>query len=145
MNLEKDRTIEILFYYYFNRRNKKITNKKEYWLTINNLCELYSIDTASIIKATRILLADENIPQEAETVYLLNKIGVSVRQLNKCTGIYWQKKIEYEANFEKGIIPKIEPKIKDILIKKNMILFMQALIEFIGIFNNLSLDKLLKD
>jgi hypothetical protein len=144
MDINKDRTIEILIYYYFNRRDNKINGRREYWIAISNLCALYGIDQTCIVKATRILLAPENVPQEDETVYLMNQMGVSVRQLNRITGIYWQKKIEHEANFAKKILPKIEPRIKDVFIKKNLILFIQALIEFTGIFNNLSLDKLLK-
>jgi hypothetical protein len=136
--IEKDRLIEILFYLYFNNKDSRITGKAEFWDMIKSICVLYKINNISVAQALRLLTNKENRPEEAETVYLFNKIGTSVRHLNKISGIYWQKKIAIEADITAGNIPEIRNRITDVIIKRAMRDFVYAVYDINGILKYIS-------
>lgn len=143
-SVEKDRLIEILFYLFFNNTDSKMLATTNYWKMINSICEAYNIEAHTVSKAVRILIAKENMPTEEEVFYLLNKAGLSVRPINKISGIYWQKQINYVKNFEIGKTPKIDRKILDIVMKKSMRDFINAVYSVFGIFNNIELKTIQK-
>lgn len=143
-SVEKDRLIEILFYLFFNNTDSKMLATTNYWKMINSICEAYNIEAHTVSKAVRILIAKENMPTEEEVFYLLNKAGLSVRPINKISGIYWQKQINYIKNFEIGKTPKIDRKILDIVMKKSMRDFINAVYSVFGIFNNIELKTIQK-
>ena len=87
-SVEKDRLVEILFYLFFNNTDSKMLATTNYWKMINSICEAYNIEAHIVSKAVRILIAKENMPTEEEVFYLLNKAGLSVRPINKISGIY---------------------------------------------------------
>lgn len=140
---EKDRLIEILIYLYFNNKDAKILAKEDFWHAIKNICNIYKIDSLSISKSVRILMASENVPNDEETYYLLKKLGLSVRQINRVSGIYWQKQKAFDEKFTKEI-PYIKRRIVDIVVKKNIRDFIFALYEVLGIFGSVDI-KLLED
>ena len=141
---EKDRSVEILFYLYFNNFETEMLGKSEFWITIQNLCKIYNIDSLAVSKAVRLLLIPENIPTDEETYYLLNQLGLSVRPINKISGIYWQKQIQFQENFNAGLIPTIRRRITDIVMKRNIRDFILALYNLFGIFNNIDMKLLEK-
>ena len=143
-SIEKDRLVEILFYLFFNNTDSKMLATTNYWKMINSICEAYNIEAHTVSKAVRILIAKENMPTEEEVFYLLNKAGLSVRPINKISGIYWQKQINYVKNFEIGKTPKIDRKILDIVMKKSMRDFINAVYSVFGIFNNIELKTIQK-
>ena len=143
-NIEKDRLLEVLFFLYFNNKNTKMIGSKNFWNAILNVCVLYNIDNISISKAVRILTAVENRPNEREIYYLLNKLGLSVRPINKISGIYWQKQVKYNKEFEEGNLPKIRNRVLDVVMKRSIRDFIFAIYDFIGIFNCIDL-KILED
>ena len=143
-NIEKDRLLEVLFFLYFNNKNTKMIGSKNFWNAILNVCVLYNIDNISISKAVRILTAVENRPNEREIYYLLNKLGLSVRPINKISGIYWQKQVKYTKEFEEGNLPKIRNRVLDVVMKRSIRDFIFAIYDFIGIFNCIDL-KILED
>ena len=140
---EKDRCVEVLFYLYFTNIDDKLIGNANFWITINNLCTLYNIDNIAISKAIRILLVSENVPSDEETYYLLNKLELTVRPINKISGIYWQKQIQFQEEFNKGKIPVIKRRIVDIVSKRSMRDFISAMYSLFSIFNNI--DKRLID
>lgn len=142
---EKDRLVEVLIYLYFNNKPEQILGKSEFWMTIRNMCDLYKIESLSISKSVRILMAKENVPQDDEIYYLLNKMGMTVRPIRSISGIYWQKQIEFQKQFETST-PVIRRRITDIVTKKNMKDFIFALYETLGIFGSVDskmLEKIL--
>ena len=141
---EKDRFVEILFLQYFNNKSSKILGKAEFWNIITNICNLYNIDNIAISKSVRILLAEENIPTEEESFYLLDKAGLTVRPINKITGIYWQKQVSFRNDFNNGKIPTIKRRITDIVIKKSLRDFINAIYDVFGIFKYVD-KKILED
>jgi hypothetical protein len=136
--IEKDRLIEILFYLYFNSKDSKITGKAEFWDMLRSICKLYNINNIAVAQALRILTAKENRPEDSETVYLFNKIDTSVRNLNKISGIYWQKKIAIEKEIEEGKVPIIKNRILDVTIKRAMRDFVYAIYDMNGILKYIS-------
>lgn len=136
--IEKDRLIEILFYLYFNNKDSRMTGKAEFWDMIKSVCKLYNINNIAVAQAIRILTAKENRPEDAETVYLFNKIDTSVRHLNKISGIYWQKKIQYEKEFDDGKLPIIKNRITDVIMKRAMRDFVYAIYDINGILKYIS-------
>lgn len=138
---EKDRLAEVLLYLYFNEKPETVLGKKEFWEAIRNICDMYKIDSLSISKAVRILMAKENIPQDDEIYYLLNHMGMSVRPIKKVSGIYWQKQVELA---KKAVTspPVIKRRITDIVIKKNIRDFLLALYDVLGIFSNIDIKML---
>ncbi len=140
---ERDRCVEVLFYLYFNNVNEKVLEKADFWTTINNLCKIYDIDSLSISKAIRILLVQENIPTDKEMYYLLNQIGLTVRPLNKISGVYWQRQVKFQKEIESGDLPVIHRKIVDVVMKRSMRDFIFAMYDFFSIFGNID-KKLLE-
>lgn len=141
---EKDRLIEVLFYLFFNNTDAKTLGKAEYWEMIHSICKAHNIEAHTVSKAVRLLIAKENIPSEEEIYYLLNEAGLTVRPINKISGIYWQKQIKYGDQFKLGMIPKIDRKITDIVVKKSMRDFIMAMYSTFGIFNNIELKTIQK-
>lgn len=142
---EKDRCVEVLFYLYFNNVNENVLGKATFWNTINNLCQIYDIDSLSISKAIRILLISENIPSDKEMYYLLNKLGLTVRPLNKISGVYWQKQVKFQEEITAGKIPTIHRRITDIVMKRSMRDFIYAMYNFFSIFSNIDITLLEKN
>lgn len=140
---EKDRLFEILLYLYFSNFSEEMTKKPEFWNTLNSLCLMFGISSNAIIRAIRILMAPENVPQEDETYYLLNKLGLTVRPIRKISGIYWQKQKVFEENF-KVSPPKIVRRIADVVLRKNVRDFIFAIYQFTGIFSYVDI-KLVED
>lgn len=123
---EKDRLAEIVFYLYFDNKSEETITNRDFWEVINSICKLYSIDSIAITKAVRILMAEENAPQEDETYYLLHNIGLTVRPIKKLTGIYWQKQKAIEEKLSKTPIT-IHRRINDVIVKRNMRAFLEAM------------------
>ena len=86
-------------------------------------------------------MAKENVPQEEETYYLFNKMGMSVRPIRRISGIYWQKQIEFQKQFETKT-PVIKRRITDIVVKRNMRDFIFALYKTLGIFGDIDAKAL---
>ena len=146
-SVEKDRLVEILFYLFFNNTDSKMLATTNYWKMINSICEAYNIEAHIISKAVRILIAKENIKKTKQPQVhdgAVNKAGLSVRPINKISGIYWQKQINYIKNFEIGKTPKIDRKILDIVMKKAMRDFINAIYSVFGIFNHIELKTIQK-
>ena len=123
---EKDRLIEIIFYLYFETKSEEVVSKKDFWEFINSVCKLYSIDSIAIAKAVRILMAEENAPEEEETYYLLHNAGLTVRPIRKLTGIYWQKQKAIEEKLSKTPIT-VHRRINDVIVKAHIKLFLDAM------------------
>lgn len=140
---EKDRLIEILFYLYFNDKDSKILSSALFWNTIKDICTLYNINDRSIVQSVRILMADENCPQDKETYYLLSKIGLTVRPIRKISGIYWQKQKAYAEEFQTSP-PVIKRHLFDVVHKKSIRDFVVAMHNFNGIFNNVDIATFLE-
>ncbi len=96
------------------------------------------ISEVAVGRAIRILNAKENIPQDDETYYLLNKIGLTVRPIRTISGIYWQKQKALEESF-KLTMPVITRRIVDVVLKKNVRDFVLAIYEFTGIFKHVDI------
>ena len=143
-SVEKDRLVEILFYLFFDNTDSKMLATTNYWKMINSICEAYNIEAHIISKAVRSLIAKEDMPTREEVCYILNKAGLSVRPINKISGIYWQKQINYIKKFETGKTPKIDRKILDIVMKKAMRDFINAIYSVFGIFNHIELKTIQK-
>ena len=138
--VEKDRLVEVLFYLYFNNKDSKSLGKTDFWNAILSICKVYDVDSNSVAKAVRILTAPENEPNDREIYYLLNKIGLSVRPINKISGVYWQKQKEYLKEFDSGKIPSIKNRIFDVVMKRSMRDFIFIIYDFMGVFNNIDID-----
>ncbi len=142
--VEKDRLVEVLFYLYFNNKDENMIGKTEFWNAVLSVCKLYDIDHLAVSKAVRILTATENEPNSRETYFLLKKMGLSVRPINRISGIYWQKQKEYDKEFEEGKLPKIKNRVLDIVMKRAIYDFIFAINDFIGIYKDINLDDFRK-
>lgn len=140
---DKDRLFEILFYLYFANIPEKYAGTAEFWNVIKSICHLYSISDLAIVKAVRILTAKENIPEDDETWFLLNQMGLTVRPIRKISGIYWQKQKEYAIKYESKR-PHIYRRITDIVMRKAIRDFIFATYESLGIFAYVDIDLLNK-
>ena len=140
---EKNRLSEILLYYFFEDKDK-VLGEQSFWKMIENLCLTYGVDSLCVSKAIRILMSDNNAPQDAETYYLLDKIGAPVRAINKMTGIYWQKQVNLREKFEKEGAPEIKPRITDIVMRRAVKDFIYAIVQLYGVFGYLDI-RCLKD
>lgn len=123
---ERDRLIEVVFYLYFDNKPEETITNRDFWEVINSICKLYNIDSVSITKAVRILMAEENVPQEDETYYLLHNVGLTVRPIKKLTGIYWQKQKAIEEKLSKTPIT-VHRRINDVIVKRSMRAFLEAM------------------
>ena len=141
---ENDRLIEILFYLYFNNKDKKILASGLFWQCIKSICTLYGINDRAIVQAVRILMADENCPQEKETYYLLSKIGLTVRPIRNISGIYWQKQKAYAEEFATST-PSITRRLTDVIYKKSVRDFVYAIYDMLGIFTNVEKELIFKE
>ena len=141
---EYDRLMEILFYLYFNNKDSKILSSNLFWTTIKALCTLYNINDRAVVQAVRILMSDENCPQDKETYYLLNKIGLTVRPIRSISGIYWQKQKAFAEEFE-TTPPVIKRRLTDVIYKKSIRDFVYAVYDFSGIFNEVSLKDITEE
>ena len=141
---ENDRLIEILFYLYFDNKDPKILSSNLFWTSIKSICTLYNINDRSVIQAVRILMADENRPQDKETYYLLNKIGLTVRPIRNISGIYWQKQKTFAEEFEKTP-PIIKRRLNDVVYKKSIRDFVYAMYDMNGIFSEVALKDIMED
>ena len=139
---EKDRLIEILFYLYFDNKDSKILSSNLFWTTIKSICTLYGINDRAIVQAVRILMAEENRPQDKETYYLLSKIGLTVRPIRNISGIYWQKQKAFAEEFEKTT-PTITRRLTDVIYKKSIRDFLFAMYDLNGVFNYIDKEVLL--
>lgn len=138
---EKDRLVEILFYLFFDNKDAKILSSNLFWTTIKSICALYDINDRAIVQAVRILMADENRPEEKETYYLLNKIGLTVRPIRNISGIYWQKQKAFAEEFE-TFTPVVKRRLTDIVYKKSIRDFVFAMYDLNGIFSYVDKDVL---
>lgn len=141
---ENDRLIEILFYLYFDNKDTKILSSNLFWATIKAVCTLYNINDRAIVQAVRILMADENKPEDKETYYLLSKIGLTVRPIRHISGIYWQKQKAYNEEFVTSP-PTIKRRLTDVIYKKSIRDFVYAMYDLNGIFNEVSLKEIMKE
>lgn len=136
---ENDRLIEILFYLYFDNKDSKILSSNLFWATIKSICTLYGINDRAIVQAVRILMADENRPEDKETYYLLSKIGLSVRPIRNISGIYWQKQKAFNEEFV-TMPPIIKRRLTDVIYKKSIRDFVYSMYDINGIFNYVDKD-----
>lgn len=141
---EKDRLIEVLFYLYFNNKDPKTLSSSLFWNVIKSICTLYGINDRAIVQAVRILMSEENCPQEKETYYLLSKVGLSVRPIRHISGIYWQKQKAYAEEFEKNI-PIITRRLTDVIYKKSIRDFVYAVYDISGIFSEIPLKDVMEE
>lgn len=145
--IERDRLFEILFCNYFAKKEDKILKTTAFWHTIKYLCEAYEIDSYAVQRAVQTLVQPENKPEELETYYLLNRLGVSVRSMLNMTGIYWQKQKNFEASIAKAGPPVIRSRITDPAMKQAMRTFIFACKDFFGCFRFMDytlMDKFFK-
>ena len=140
---ENDRLIEILFYLYFDNKDSKILSSSLFWTTIKAICTLYGINDRAIVQAVRILMADENRPEDKETYYLLSKIGLSVRPIRNISGIYWQKQKAFNEEFV-TMPPVIKRRLTDVIYKKSIRDFVYAVYDLSGIFSEVSLKDIME-
>ena len=143
-NDEKDRLVEILFYMYFNNKDIEELSAKYFWNTINSICQMYNIDSVNITKAVRILMAEENQPQDDETYYLLHKIGLTVRPIRRLSGIYWQKQKAIEEKLAKNPIT-VHRRVNDVIVKRNMRDFLIAMYKLFGCLTDIDNETFQKN
>lgn len=141
---EHDRLIEVLFYLYFNNKDSKILSSNLFWNTIKSICILYNINDRAVMQSVRVLMADENCPQEEETYYLLSKIGLTVRPIRRISGIYWQKQKAFQEKFDAGYVPKITRRLTDVVYKKSIRDFIYAIYDMNGIFSEVQMNLVFK-
>ncbi len=140
---EKDRLFEVLFYLYFNNKDSKILASALFWQTITAICTLYGINSRAIVQSARILTANENCPDEKETYYLLNKLGLTVRPIKAISGIYWQKQKQYAEEFTINP-PVVKRHLLDVVYKKSIRDFIFAIYDIGGVLGNISKEDLEK-
>lgn len=138
---EKDRLVEILFYLYFDNTDQRLLSSGLFWNVIKDICILNGINERAVTQAVRILMAEENKPQEKETYYLLNEIGLSVRPIRNISGIYWQKQKAYAEEFETNK-PIIKRRLIDVIYKESVYAFIHAIYKVSGIFIGIDMDSI---
>lgn len=132
MNKKYYRLMEIVFLLFFRNQNAKNLNNGQFWNVINCICDLYSIDKVLITKAIRILTTDK--ADEIELYYILKDNGFTVREINRMTGIYWQKQKAFEEELKTGTKIQFIPRIQEPLMRKAVINFVSAVKDFCNIF-----------
>ena len=141
---EKDRTVEVLFYLFFSKKDPELLKETSFWQAIKYICEAYNIDSFSVQKAISVLAQPSNNPTDIETWYLLNKLGCTVRPLYKMTGFYHARQKISEEHIEKFGPPMIVNKIHDTAMKAAMRTFLYAAKDFFGVLQYVdyrNLDK----
>lgn len=139
---EKDRTLEILFYYFFKDKltNPRI-NKQMFWELIKQLNDIYNINNINLSKAVKLLFDKENKPTDLEAYYLLDKGLFSVREIVRISGIYYKKQRILRDELEKNSLKlPVIPKINNILIKRTIKEFIKALIDFNSFFVRVNIN-----
>ena len=136
---ETDRLYEVLFYLYFNNQDSKMLSSGLFWQTIKDICVLNNINDRAVTQAVRILMADENCPQDKETYYLLSKLGLTVRPIRRISGIYWQKQKAFAEEFE-TMTPVIKRRLTDVVYKQSIREFIEAIYKISGILAEVDTD-----
>lgn len=135
--MEKARTIEILFYLYFNKQEEQTLQDIKFWKFLESFCAVYNINYLAVVNSMRTLIKPENAPTEIEIKYLLSKLGISVRPLSKVSGIYWQKQKKIDEIIANSGVPKIVPKLLDPLHKNAVVAFITYFYQVSGVFRYL--------
>lgn len=141
-NIELDRLYEIIFYQFFNNKTSEQLQSTKFWNTINALCEAYEIDPVQITKIIRTLSNPDNKATELETYYLLTKINLSVRKINRLTGIYWQKQVSLNEKIMKEGAPSIRRCITDVIAKNSLKEFIHAVYDVFGVLQEIDIKSL---
>jgi hypothetical protein len=139
---ERNRLHEIIFYLYFSRQDDATISNQNYWNLVKGICDFYGVNMALVSQAIRILSNEDNKPTEAEIVYLLNQADLSVRTINKVSGIYWQKQKKYLQDFKDASPPVIFTRVKDVPIKISIVNFINAMYNISSIFGVVDRDLL---
>lgn len=141
-NIELDRLYEVIFYQYFNNKTTEQLQSVKFWNTINALCEAYEIDPVQITKIIRTLSNPDNKATDLETYYLLSKINMSVRKINRLTGIYWQKQVSLSKKIETEGAPPMRRHITDIIAKNSLKEFIHAMYDVFGVLQEIDVNAL---
>ena len=139
---EKDRLVEILLYYYFNKQSEETLKKPEFWGMVRSICMVYDVDATKVGMASRVLMDERNRPTDEEAYYLLSEIGLTVRPIRAMTGIYWQKQKALRLEFEANGNPIVTRKLVDPTMRYHAKNFVIAMYRAIGVFSNMTLRTL---
>lgn len=132
-DIEKDRFYELIFYQYFNNRDPEQVQNPAFWKTVNTICEAYDIDPVQITKAIRLLSNLDDAAEDIEVYYLMNAAGLSVRKINRITGIYWQRQTALADKIALDGPPKIRRRVTDIITKNSLKEFIHAVYDVFGV------------
>lgn len=138
---ENDRLVEVVFYYFFRSKTDHAITDNNFWDAVHSICLLNAINPVTVIKNVRLLMTDENAPTEFETYYLLKNAKMSVRQINRYTGIYWQMQIAFNKKIETEGAPIVHRRVKDVVQKHELLDFLCAVKEFFGVLADVELMK----
>ena len=129
---EKDRTLEIIFYYFFyNKLSNNKINKIIFWELIKKVNELYNINNIDISKLVKLLFDETNKPNELEVYYLLDKAKFSVREIVRISGIYYKKQRIFREKIENKMLTlPIKSIVNNIVLKQTLKKFIKSLIDF---------------
>lgn len=139
-DIERDRLYEIVFFQYFNNKTEEQLQNPKFWASINAICESYDIDSVQLTKIIRILTNADNAASELETYYLLTKAGLSVRKINRMTGIYWQKQVALNDTLNKSGAPSIKRRITDIIMRNSLKEFVHAMYDIFGVLHEIDVN-----
>ena len=140
-NVEKDRFYELVFYQYFNNREPEQIQNPLFWKTVNTLCEAYGIDPVQITKCIRLLSNPDDRPSDVEMYYLFNAAGLSVRKINRISGLYWQRQTALSEQIKKDGPPTIRRRVTDIIAKNSLKEFIHALYDVFGVLCDIDLSS----
>jgi hypothetical protein len=132
-DIEKDRFYELIFYQYFNNREPEQLQNPKFWKTINTLCEAYDIDPVQVSKCIRILSNPDDKPTDVEMYYILSKAKLSVRKINRISGLYWQRQVQLSDKIALDGAPAIRRRVTDIIAKNSLKEFVHALYDVFGV------------
>lgn len=139
-DIERDRLYEIVFFQYFNNKTEEQLQNPKFWASINAICESYDIDSVQLTKIIRILTNADNAASELEIYYLLNKAGLSVRKINRMTGIYWQKQVALNDTLNKLGAPSIKRRVTDIIMRNSLKEFVHAMYDIFGVLHEIDVN-----
>ena len=139
-DIELDRLYEIVFFQYFNNKTEEQLQNPKFWASINAICESYDIDSVQLTKIIRILTNADNAASELETYYLLTKAGLSVRKINRMTGIYWQKQVALNDTLNKLGAPSIKRRVTDIIMRNSLKEFVHAMYDIFGVLHEIDVN-----
>lgn len=132
-DIEKDRFYELIFYQYFNNRDPEQIQNPLFWKTVNTICEAYDIDPVQITKAIRLLSNPDDKPDDIEMYYLMSNAGLSVRKINRISGLYWQRQVALSEKIAATGPPKIRRRVTDIITKNSVKEFIHAIYDVFGV------------